>query len=805
MYKVYVDNTLLYQPNIEELVIENPNLQFTVNTSGIFDFTIRPINPCYSLIKKMKSIVEVYDNNNLIYRGRVLNDTLGIDKERKIECEGELSYLNDSIFRAYDFRGPIADLLKKIIDSHNSQVGATKRFELGNVTVTDPKNYIDCSSIEAKKSWSIIEEELISVLGGYINLKRVNGKNYIDYLADSGLETKQKIELGQNLLDFTRVSRGDKMITGIIPYGAKLKNEKGEETDIRMDIKSVNNGVDYLINNTAKNEYDIILDTKVWNDITTPEQLKSAAQKYLDSHAVFNNITSIKAIDLNMLDRDIEKLKFFHYVTIVTKEHDFEQKVLIRKQSLDLLNVQNNVIEVESSFDSLTSKQHQADKIIKKINSDYITNEKVKKMNSEIIERVTEVESEIIQLPEKINLAVSEKTYTKTQTDTKISNTESGLNGKINDVQANLDNLVIGSQNILRATDFENMPLDYVKEYWRVSLSFSYARNTFAVLENTPMYDVNVLRISNPTDMTLVQSFFNPKGNDGNEYIKLKPNTEYTYSFWVRADARVKDVYIRVWKYDDDGSNRAANAVGVTKIVQAGIPTKIIYKFKTTDKQYYQPRVYFNYNLASTASSIIFLSFMQLEEGNVATSYQPSIADYTTQIETIQTKAEITMLADNLNLAVEKNVELGERITKNEASINLTDNKIQQEIVDRTSESGVIRQELASRIIQLSDSFNLEFTRLDKDVDTVTNGLNEFKTYYRFTADGAIIGKSGNPFELTINNREIQFLENGSAVAYINGQKMYIESLEILESIILGYHQIEKYDGLHKGTIVRMI
>lgn len=134
----------------------------------------------------------------------------------------------------------------------------------------------------------------------------------------------------------------------------------------------------------------------------------------------------------------------------------------------------------------------------------------------------------------------------------------------------------------------------------------------------------------------------------------------------------------------------------------------------------------------------------------------------------------------------------------------LTDSMLQQEIIDRQTEDERIMTEASSLVTQTAEAFTLEFTRVDGSINEVTGDMNELKMTYQLTADGALIGKNDDPFQLSFSNKELDFLENGSIVAYINGQKMYIESLEVLKSIILGYHQIEKYDGAKRGTLVRM-
>ena len=49
---------------------------------------------------------------------------------------------------------------------------------------------------------------------------------------------------------------------------------------------------------------------------------------------------------------------------------------------------------------------------------------------------------------------------------------------------------------------------------------------------------------------------------------------------------------------------------------------------------------------------------------------------------------------------------------------------------------------------------------------------------------------------------QIQFVEGGKVVAYINGQKFNITEGVILDSLVVGNHQLEKYGD---GTICRWV
>ena len=94
MYSIYMDGKILHEPRLKEdgLVVVEPTLENELNKAGSLKFTITPNNQRYSQCKKMKSIIQVLDNGNEIFRGRILDDTEDFYKRRAVVCEGDLNF-----------------------------------------------------------------------------------------------------------------------------------------------------------------------------------------------------------------------------------------------------------------------------------------------------------------------------------------------------------------------------------------------------------------------------------------------------------------------------------------------------------------------------------------------------------------------------------------------------------------------------------------------------------------------------------------------------------------------------------------
>ncbi|HBA50092.1 MAG TPA: hypothetical protein DCZ91_20330, partial [Lachnospiraceae bacterium] len=124
MYTIYADGQLVYAPTLasEGYAAVDPQVVVELNRAGSAQFTLPPDNVMYDRIRKLKSVVTVYDGEEEIFRGRVLHDEKDFYNRKDIYCEGELSFLLDSVVRPYSYKGGVAALFKQYVDGHNSQV-----------------------------------------------------------------------------------------------------------------------------------------------------------------------------------------------------------------------------------------------------------------------------------------------------------------------------------------------------------------------------------------------------------------------------------------------------------------------------------------------------------------------------------------------------------------------------------------------------------------------------------------------------------------------------------------------------------
>ncbi|MBC2575224.1 phage tail protein [Peptostreptococcus canis] len=366
MYKVYCDNELIYSPS-EDLNLINPKVELEVNKAGSFDFTILQNHFCYDKIYKLKSEICVLQNDIEIFAGRPTDIDIDFMNRKKIHCEGELAYLNDSVQRPHEYKGVnVREYLKFIIDSHNAQVDSKKKFEVGAVSVKDSNDYL-LRYTNWESTLSVLYDDLIKNLGGYFFIRKVDGTRYLDYLEDYNHTNTQKIEFGENMLDFSKNFDTTDIATCVIPLGARLENPKIEALGERVTIESVNNGVDSIISPEAVNIYGKITKTITYDNVTLPSNLKRKGEEYLKFVQWEKLTLQVKAIDLSFIDGSFEQFKIGEYVRVVSKPHGMDANFPLRKMSIKLDKISDNTVTLGNSKSvSLSSSSIEASSEIKK-------------------------------------------------------------------------------------------------------------------------------------------------------------------------------------------------------------------------------------------------------------------------------------------------------------------------------------------------------------------------------------------------------------------------------------------------------
>lgn len=362
MYRVYCNNSPLYDLRDEDLVLISPIVKIGENTAGSFEFSILPKHPHYEEVNELTSVITAYDGDEEIFCGRVVEITKDLYNRKKVICEGELAYFNDSIQRPARYQGlTVRGYLETLVNIHNQQVknqGIDKTFKVGAVTVQDKNDYV-YKYTNWESTLEVIKTDLLKTYGGYLRIRKENGVRYLDYLADYPNTNTQVIEFGSNLLDFTHDMVASDIVTAVIPLGARLEDvTEVEGLDAYLTIKDVNGGVDYVYSQEAVKSYGWIFKTVKWDDVHVADNLLKKGKEYL-SDIQFAQITlTVSAVDLHMLHVDMERIKVLDEIRVTSTPNGLDRFFPVSEMIIYLDKPSNNKLTLGTSYskNSLSTK-----------------------------------------------------------------------------------------------------------------------------------------------------------------------------------------------------------------------------------------------------------------------------------------------------------------------------------------------------------------------------------------------------------------------------------------------------------------
>lgn len=329
MYTIYADDTLLYLPGDEELSVLSPMLETQCNAAGTLTFVMLPEHPLYSALHKMRTRIDVRQDDEIIWRGRVLETESDFYRQKTVTCEGELTYLADSVLHPYklaDYDGTAAGLFRLYLTRHNEAVSEAQQFQIGNVDIET------LSSVENTgygNTWDEISDNLIDIHGGFLRVRYDGETRYLDWTKESGTSCGQVIRFGENLLDLSEYVSASEVVTCLIPYAGQSGSQ--------ITIKSVNDGKDYI-----EDAAGIALYGRIWGvtefDAKDASTLLEMAKENLQKRLKETITITISAVDLHLLDVNAESFRVGDKVRVVSPPHGIDAEYTCTAISLDLVS-----------------------------------------------------------------------------------------------------------------------------------------------------------------------------------------------------------------------------------------------------------------------------------------------------------------------------------------------------------------------------------------------------------------------------------------------------------------------------------
>ena len=154
---------------------------------------------------------------------------------------------------------------------------------------------------------------------------------------------------------------------------------------------------------------------------------------------------------------------------------------------------------------------------------------------------------------------------------------------------------------------------------------------------------------------------------------------------------------------------------------------------------------------------------------------------------------QTTLIVDKQNQTitsvVSKTEDIDSRVQQNNNAIINTNNNLN----NVNSDLQQYKQTIATQFTQTNEDFNFQFNNITDLVNQVSNTesghYNELHRYIRFVNGVIILGEEGNPLTAELSNNKLSFKQNGTEIAYISNNKMYIKDAQVLNNLVIGNFQ----------------
>ena len=405
MYQLKYKNYILHDPRLadEKIIVRDPSVKLAVNKAGEMSFTVDAEHPYLSNLRRMSGLVELLDGAFPIYRGRITNDIKDFYGAHKIETEGIMAVLNDSIIPPFNFpedftedasykaaaaSGNVVEFFFRwILSQHNAQVTAEQQIKPGVVTVSDPNNYIARSSDEYATAMTTISDKLFkSSLGGNLLIRYEDDGNYLDYYAELPLTNTQTVEFAENLLDLSSETDGTNIYTAILPEGKDgLTIESLSDGDLTDDL--VKSGKT-IYSKSGVATYGRITRYIKWDDVTVASNLQSKAKAALaDNGLSMPETITCKAVDIGWQDT-VQHFRVGRMTILASTPHGYNAAYPLMELSPDILNPGNTQITMGSTQRTYTGSQIDAARNV---------GNRIESARKELTDRVDGSASQVIQ------------------------------------------------------------------------------------------------------------------------------------------------------------------------------------------------------------------------------------------------------------------------------------------------------------------------------------------------------------------------------------------------------------------------
>ncbi|HFR3844646.1 phage tail spike protein [Streptococcus suis] len=383
-------------------------VKFEINKIAQFDFQFLPNNAGYkALIKPLQTMVQVVNmrTGREVFFGRIAPITNDMAESGVFtftyNAKSELDFLNDSKQRQQIYRGKKSDFVKQVLQFHNDNLESYKEFLPGDLSyLIATGDYMEADVDPTKSTFATLTDLILNEYGLEIQIRKENGKRYLDFKKQIGIDSDTEIKLSVNLLSLKQHINPEGIVSRLLVYG-----KQNSETNQRVSIASVNNGKDYIDRPDLIAEYGIKMETVTFDDIEDPMALKHAGESQLATQKAVSYQYSVSAVNLSHINPNFDEFEEGNTYRVINPVMFIDERLRVVARQIDLVSVERSNLTIGDKFKS--AEEWQLDNVRKRTKQ-LVTTRQLKEQQSQL-EEVRIIASSTAEAVETVNTTVSEQ------------------------------------------------------------------------------------------------------------------------------------------------------------------------------------------------------------------------------------------------------------------------------------------------------------------------------------------------------------------------------------------------------------
>lgn len=335
MYSIRIGETVFWSSmmNDPRYSLDDPTVKKELGGSGSMEFSMLQTHPFYDEIQTMQTVMTAWQDDQLLFKGRVLETSTNFEGKRSVTFEGTMGYLNDTYQEPRSETVTPRQHFVNLIEEHNRQCETYKRFTVGRVEVNEPAGEKAFNNTSFRSTMNAIENDLTSPYGAYIQVRTENGVDYLDLLTKPDDDFGDDISFGWNLLDISYDDTSDKLFTVLVPLG---KNN--------LTVASVNDGSQEIVIEELYERYGYIAKTENFSDVKDPQVLKEKAEIFIEDNypTVLMPDISVSALDFSTLGYNSKHYDIGQRIWITSTPHGIDEEMVLKSATIHMASPDEN-------------------------------------------------------------------------------------------------------------------------------------------------------------------------------------------------------------------------------------------------------------------------------------------------------------------------------------------------------------------------------------------------------------------------------------------------------------------------------